>query len=94
MISIGIIECIDVELVLHSISTGTLNNIGGVGLVIPLSIWDSINGTHLDLTTMVGVVHTMDITMVGIYTITMVGVLIIGDREIHGIHTLGIIETI
>jgi len=53
MIFIGIIECIDEVLVHHLIFIGTHINIGGIGQVILLSIWDSIIGTRLDLITMV-----------------------------------------
>jgi len=85
MISIGIIECLEeVHLVHHLVSIGTQINTGGIGQVILLSIWDSIIGTRLGLTTMVGEVDTMDMDMVGITIMVgmdMVQIGMVGDID-------------
>jgi hypothetical protein len=85
MISTGIIECLEeVHLVHRLITIGTLNNIGGIGQVILLSIWDSIIGTRLGLTAMVGEVDTMDMDMVGI-------TIMVGTDMVH-LGTIGDID--
>jgi len=75
MISIGIIECIEVHLHHHLISIGTQINIGGTGHLTILSIMDSIIGIDLDFMDGVGII--------GIDTI--VGD---GDMDIHSIITM------
>jgi len=79
MISIGIIECIEVHLHLHLIFIGTLINIGGIGHLTILLIMDLIIGIDLDSMDMVVHLDIMDSTdMVGT---DMVHLGIIGDTD-------------
>jgi len=79
MISIGIIECIEVHLHLHLIFIGIHITIGGIGQVILISIWDSTIGIDLDSMDMVVHLDIMDsIDMVGM---DMVHLGTIGDID-------------